>query len=154
MNPPLTNIPSYARFSREDSARPKTKPSSPIIRLLVIALFTLGGVKLKLSALDRDQDESLARMTLGSPLQIIFRIRESSVRNSITSRMCCSVSLSNVQSLHVQVNPPSSPAFWMRVLGHHQDLRHIKLSNGYMPDLLVASLLSIHPRDHTESQGG
>ena len=42
----------------------------------------------------------------------------------------------------------------MRVLGHHQDLRHIKLSNGYMPDLPVASLLSIHPRDHTESQGG
>ncbi|KAF8138971.1 hypothetical protein EV363DRAFT_1523430 [Boletus edulis] len=46
--------------------------------------------------------------------------------------------LSNVQNL-LTINPPFSPAFWRRMLGHLQDVRYIKLTSGNMPDLSVLS---------------
>ena len=59
--------------------------------------------------------------------------------------------LANFQSVHVRY-PPLSTAFWKHVLGQPQDLRYLKLTRGYMPDL--ASVLSFTTRDHTENQDG
>lgn len=72
-------------------------------------------------------------------------------RDRITSDMCCSVPFTNVQTVHV-LNPPFSSAIWKNALGRLQNLRSIKLSDGYMPDL--APVLSLTPHEPTENQGG
>ena len=85
-------------------------------------------------------------------LQILLAFRQStSDRNRLISRICCSISLSNVRTLHV-FDPPFSLTFWTDVLGQLPYLQRIKLSHGTMPDL--ASVLSLTPRSSTENQDG
>ena len=67
------------------------------------------------------------------------------------SKICFSMPVTNVQSLHV-IGPPFCPAFWRMALGHLPGLRYIKLSRGYMPDL--ASVLSQTAQEPLENPSG
>lgn len=69
-------------------------------------------------------------------LQVVLD-RELSMVDRITSD---TPPLANFQSVHVRY-PLLSAAFWKHVLGQLQNLRYLKLSRGYMPDL--ASVLSL-----------
>ena len=69
----------------------------------------------------------------------------------IMSAICCSVPLTHVQSLHV-IAPPLSSDFWRKTLGHLEGLRHMKLSDGYMPESpmsLLAGLVGVPVGDAT-----
>lgn len=129
--------------------------SSPTIRSLVITACNSGkGVaKFTFSESERDCEfYSLDSIVWGGKvsLQLILALAATTTndRNLIISHICCAIPWSNVQSVHV-IDPPSSQAFWVHVLGHLQGLRYIKLSKGHMPNL--ASVLSVTPRDYTES---
>ncbi|KAF8559425.1 hypothetical protein OG21DRAFT_1562360 [Imleria badia] len=71
-------------------------------------------------------------------------------RDRIIFDLCCSVPSTNVQSVDV-IRPPLSSAFWRTMLGHFQNLRHLKLGHGDMPDL--ASILTLAHHDCTEKDG-
>ncbi|KAN0097009.1 hypothetical protein V8E55_001455 [Tylopilus felleus] len=72
-------------------------------------------------------------------------------RERVINDVCCSMPLTDVQSVHL-IDPPSFPAFWRQTLGTLQDLRYIKLSGGSMPDL--ASELSVIKQESMEGQSG
>jgi hypothetical protein len=61
-----------------------------------------------------------------------------------------SIPLTNVESVHV-INPPFPSAFWRKLFGHIHNLRYLKLSGGYMPDL--ASVLALAPHSYTKNEG-
>jgi hypothetical protein len=121
--------------------------SSPTIRSLVIESAMRREVKLTFSASERDRDSfdfiSESDWGCNIPLKIVVDSgpsRMTSDGDHIISDICCSIPLTNVQSLHV-IDPLFPPGFWRKMLGHLQDLRYLELSNGGMPDL--ASVLSV-----------
>ncbi|KAF8555389.1 hypothetical protein OG21DRAFT_913560 [Imleria badia] len=133
--------------------------SSPKIRSLVIASEPstqwrwTRGTNLAFSASERECHSFISPSSMmwgcNLPLQIHLEfgtLTTTSDRDRIISHICCPIPFPNVRSVHV-LNPPSSSAFWMHVLGHLQDLQYIKLVTGDMPDL--ASVLSVTPRDYT-----
>jgi len=90
------------------------------------------------------------------PLQVVVYYDESMTTSDQAhiSDICCSIPLTNVQTLHA-IHAPFSSTFWRKTLGHLEDLRYLKLSFGNMPDLAsVLSVTSLTPRDHTENKGG
>ena len=56
-------------------------------------------------------------------------------RDHIVSDICCAIPSAHVQTLQV-INPPLSPDFWRKTLGHLRGLRYVKLSDGCVPDLV------------------
>jgi hypothetical protein len=60
-------------------------------------------------------------------------------RFDILYSVCRSILLTNIQSIHL-VPPPLSLDFWRDMLGRLPNIRHIKLSLGYMPDIACALL--------------
>ncbi|KAF8138939.1 hypothetical protein EV363DRAFT_1315243 [Boletus edulis] len=115
--------------------------SSLTIHTLVISFLDFGWATLAFSTLEGDCDFLISASCLewdcDIPLQIIL---PPGVLASDISDICCSIPLTNVQSVHV-VNPPFSSRFWREILEHLEDLRYLKLSDGCMPDL--ASMLSV-----------
>lgn len=91
------------------------------------------------------------------PLQVILNLHRWSPSghdydltiHTAISGVCCSLPLTNVQSLHV-IDPSSASAFWSKILGHLQGLRYLKLTEGWLPDL--ATVLSAAHDDDTEDQ--
>ncbi|KAF8441646.1 hypothetical protein L210DRAFT_3537785 [Boletus edulis BED1] len=71
----------------------------------------------------------------------------------IISNICCSMSLSNVQSLFI-IRSPFSPAFWRRMLEYFQDVRCIRLHAGNAPDLSVLSLTDLTTDEGVQNQDG
>ncbi|KAF8559422.1 hypothetical protein OG21DRAFT_1480767 [Imleria badia] len=87
------------------------------------------------------------------PLQIAIRFGQSITLNDkdrVISDICCSVPLIDVHRVHA-IRPPFSSALWRKILGHLQDLRYLKLSEGGMPDL--ASILSLPSHGYPENEG-
>ena len=132
--------------------------SSPTIRSLFIEFDQWGKVKLAFSECDCDSFGSLSCRDWGSniPLKMIVDLGliTMAIDGDIISDICCSIPLTNVQTLHV-VEPLFSPAFWRKTLGHLQDLRYIELSDGNMPDLAsVLSVTDLTAHEGMENQGG
>ena len=124
--------------------------SNPSVRSLVLELG--GTLRLILSASECDYESYVSEnytLTADSerniPLQIDLRQFDLD-KEHIISDIYCSMALTNVQNLHVR-GPPTSLVFWKRILGHFQDLRHLKISVGDMPKL--ASILSLALDDST-----
>ena len=69
-----------------------------------------------------------------------------------TSDICCSISLNNVQSVDVE-DPPTSTAFWRKMLERLPNLRRIRLRQGHMPDLVSVLSCTTHD-DEGEVLGG
>ena len=143
------------RYGMESQDR---APSFLTIRSLVIEYSgtEYEWAKLSFRTLERDCDScpSVPCMEWGCTIrfQILLAFRQPSIhRNRLISRICCSMPLSHVRSVHV-LNPPFSLAFWTDVLGRLRNLRYIKLSNGIMPNLASALSLTLH--DFTENQDG
>ena len=65
--------------------------------------------------------------------------------------VCCCIPLIHVQTFHV-VNPPFSPDFWRKILGHLHGLRRLRPSDGYMPDLI--SPLTLTTDESVRTPGG
>ncbi|KAF8555377.1 hypothetical protein OG21DRAFT_1496328 [Imleria badia] len=131
--------------------------SGPTVRSLGIE-HDLGKAILTFSAAERDCGSftslSYTEWRCNIPLQLVLYLDQSPTMrgnwNHIVRDICCSVPLSNVQSLHAR-DIPYPLGFWMHVLAHLPDLRYIKLVNGHIPEL--ASVLSITLRDCMENQG-
>ena len=152
---PLSSLLAH-RFNMSDNrASPK-----PTIHSLVVDLWW-GSETLAFSASDRDCDFTASTLPLGwdcnIPLQIIVQFGQSMVtgniwrdRDFVMSKICSSIPLTDVQSLHV-INPPFSSAFWRKILGLLPNLRYLKLSQGCMPDL--APVLFLTPHDYMENGG-
>ena len=140
----------------KDQARP-----SPTIRSLVAEFAAWGEVKLTFSGSARDCDSfsSISPWHWGCniPLKIIVDSGPSMMTGNgdhIISGICCSIPLTDVQSLHV-IDPLFPPVFWRKMLGHLPDLRYIKLSDGNMPDLAsVLSVPDLTAHEGVENQGG
>lgn len=89
---------------------------------------------------------------LNVPMQLTVRFNESKTKTKkvdIISDICCCMPLTNVRRVHI-VTPPFPSSFWSKTLGHLSDVRYLKLSQGYMPDL--APVLSLVPYVYTENQ--
>ncbi|KAI9574311.1 hypothetical protein HD554DRAFT_2165803 [Boletus coccyginus] len=137
-------------------------PSSLTIRSLVVDLMQ-EMVGLTCSTSDRDcrsyLDMSQTEWESHSniPFQIIVYYSQSMTKRDkdyITSDICCSIPWTNVQTVHA-LNPPFSSTFWNKTLGHFQELKHLRLSCGNMPDLAPAlSATDLTPHGHTEDEGG
>ncbi|KAN0097114.1 hypothetical protein V8E55_001560 [Tylopilus felleus] len=133
-------------------------PSIPTIRSLVIAYSEspLGCVELSFRTSECDVNScicaSCPNWSRGIPLQISLAHRQPiSDRMHFLNRICYSMPLSHVQSVHV-LDPPLSVASWKEALGRLPSLRHLKLSEGFMPNL--ASILSLPPHNFTENKDG
>ena len=133
-------------------------PSSSIIRSFAIDVGRkMMNLWLAFSALERDcvfdahvPDEE---WDCNIPLTLMVGFGESMTtdreeRIMIMGDICCSILLTNVQSVHV-INPPFCSVFWKKLLGHVPNLRYLKLSSGDMPEL--PSVLSVTPRDGAEN---
>ncbi|KAF8559918.1 hypothetical protein OG21DRAFT_1492356 [Imleria badia] len=70
----------------------------------------------------------------------------------IISNILFALPLAQVQSVHV-LRPPFSPAFWRKSLAHLQDLRYIKLSNGFVPDLASVLYSTAHGDANQDATG-
>ena len=76
----------------------------------------------------------------------------------IMSDICCSLPLTNVQSLHV-IQPEFASVIWTKILGCLDGLRYMKLSDACMPDLSILSstaaenLNGQRSRDHGATPG-
>ena len=129
-------------------------PSNPKIRSLIAEHTRWGNGKLRFSGSDRDCDYYPSDHEWGCNVPLKFMIRFNHPmpddRDRIITDICCSLPLTNVQSLNV-IDPPFSSAFLTKTFGHLHDLRYLKLSRGEMPDL--ASILSLTPHGYKESQG-
>ena len=89
-------------------------------------------------------------------LEIAIRLNQTMMEENgdrITSDIVCASPRTNVQNIHV-THPPFSSHFWRRVLGHFQSLRHMKLRDGYMPDLSILACTDISAREDAENWVG
>ncbi|KAF8433056.1 hypothetical protein L210DRAFT_427098 [Boletus edulis BED1] len=128
--------------------------SSPTILSLVIHV-TYGSreVKLTFSESKIDCMDSVNQLWIPNSLLRINLVLEENDANRIIGDICCSMPLSNVQNLLV-INPPFSPAFWRRMLGHIQEVRYIKLTSGNMPDLSVLSHTDLTALENEQNRVG
>ena len=154
-----SSLDDYARFStlaKRLNMFEEQAPSMPTIRSLGIATLSPSRSTILLfGAAERDYFAGMTFLNSDRniPLRISIPSSRSITRNnweSIICGICCSLPLTNIQSLHV-VSPQFSSGFWRKILGHLQDLRHFKLSEGDMPD--VASLLSCSPHSDNADRG-
>ncbi|KAI9573745.1 hypothetical protein HD554DRAFT_548001 [Boletus coccyginus] len=136
-------------------------PLGLTIRSLVIQRRE-GGVALAFSASDRDCNSYPPISQTGwesrdIPLQISAYYGESMTTSNqarIISDICCSIPLTDVQTVHA-IHAPFSSAFWRKTLGHLQDLRYLRLSLGNMPDLAsVLSVTNLTPHGLTGDRDG
>ena len=122
-------------------------PSSSTIRSLVIVYSPSEYTRLIFYTSEHYCDSCpfapCSRLDCMAPLEILLAFR-------LLCRICCSMPLSNVQSVHV-FHPPFSSSFWTDFLGHLQGLRHLKLSYGCMPDLASVLRVSPPPEDSAET---
>ncbi|KAF8555400.1 hypothetical protein OG21DRAFT_1496349 [Imleria badia] len=131
-------------------------PFIPTIRSLVFNIWS-GAMALTFSALEHDDfafSVPPSKWGCGIPLQTRLNFDESmpaSITDRIISDVCCSLPLTNVETVRV-IEPPVSSTFWRKILGHLPNLRYLKLSEGRMPDL--ASVLSLTHHGDTEKEGG
>ncbi|KAF8555402.1 hypothetical protein OG21DRAFT_1496351 [Imleria badia] len=125
------------------------EPAIQTIRSLVFYIWagSSESAVLNCSALERDTlAYSISPLEWGCaiPLQIRFnfgKLMPVSITDRIISSICCSLPLTNVETIHA-VKPPVSLAFWRKIFGHLPNLHYLKLSEGRMPDL--ASILSLY----------
>ena len=68
----------------------------------------------------------------------------------ILGDICRAIPLMNVQTLHVAY-PPSSPAFWRKMLGHLHDVRYLKLSHDRVPNLVPVLRVSPSTQEGEEN---
>ncbi|KAG6373827.1 hypothetical protein JVT61DRAFT_5974 [Boletus reticuloceps] len=119
--------------------------------------------RLTFSTLERDCDDfyptSHQDWDCGIPLKIRIRLNSSPTHGNgdrILSDISSFVPLTNVQSVHV-VTPQFSPAsnFWRNMSKYLPDVRYIKLSDGFMPNLeSTLSVTDLTAHEGAESQGG
>ncbi|KAF8138982.1 hypothetical protein EV363DRAFT_1315461 [Boletus edulis] len=127
--------------------------SSTILSLDIVIFKGLTAATLTFSPSERDfNDESDEAWDSNIPLRINVDLSEND-GDRIISNICCSMSLSNVRSLRV-IQPPFSPGFWRRMLGHLQDIRYIELHGANMPDLSVLSLADLTTDEGARNQDG
>ncbi|KAF8555540.1 hypothetical protein OG21DRAFT_1602811 [Imleria badia] len=134
-------------LARRSSMSEDRALSSTPVRSLVVD-FVDGGATVTFSASERNCDSfnymPLVESDCNIPLKIIVHF----------GRPMTSIDIWNDRdstSVHV-TNSPSSLYFWRNMLEHLPNLRYLKLSEGFMPDL--ASALSFTPGDYTENQAG
>ena len=91
------------------------------------------------------------------PLRITLMVKDDDVRevvadiNHIICNICCSLQLTNIQSLPITELCQFSLDFWRKILEHLHGLQYMKLSCGCMLDL---SLLSLVAHKSNENPGG
>ncbi|KAF8555348.1 hypothetical protein OG21DRAFT_1496310 [Imleria badia] len=135
--------------------------SSPIIRSLTID-FSYGEATLTFSASERNFDSTFSIVSCNSqywgcniPLKIKLHWHPSwtgSDADHIIGNIVFALPLTHVQSVHV-LRPPFSPAIWRRMLAHLKDLRYIKLSDGFVPDLASALYFTAHVDANQDATG-
>ncbi|KAN0097120.1 hypothetical protein V8E55_001566 [Tylopilus felleus] len=145
------------RYGTSKSQNQAPGLSVPTIRSLVIACSEppLGSTDLSFHTSERDVNSwisaSCSLWGHGIPLRISLAYRQSiNDRMHLLNRVYCSMPLSHIQSVHV-INPPLPVAFWTEILGCLPDLRHLKISEGFMPKIIPILSLSPH---NTASQDG
>ena len=145
------------RYGTSESRDQAPGLSVPTFRSLIIAYSESpqGSTDLSFRTSERDVDSCISASRSnwghGIPLQISLAYRQSiNGRMHLLNQICCSMPLSHIQSVHV-INPPSSVAFWTDTLGCLPVLRHLKLSDGFMPE--IASILSLSPHDTADQDG-
>ncbi|KAF8138883.1 hypothetical protein EV363DRAFT_1315063 [Boletus edulis] len=144
------------RFSTAQDRAPYT----PTIRSLTIASYygweRVGIAFTTSECKPRFVGEMLKFVSDGTiPLQINFNFKfrdwmTRSDRERITSNICCSLPLSNVERACF-CDPPLSQTFWTDILSHLQGLRYLTLSEGHMPS--ISSILAVAPDDRVEEGG-
>ena len=128
------------RFSIPD------RPSCPIFLSLLIDAGD--AARLKFSSLEHgyyvlNPVKENSHLRLNIHLDIAFGSKDKgeergettkSDKHRIMSNICCSLPLTDIQTLHV-TKPEFPSAIWNEILGHLGRLRYMKLSDGWMPDL-------------------
>ena len=145
------------RYGTSESRDQAPGLSIPTIRSLIIAdsESPLGCTALSFRASERDVNScicaSCSNWGRGIPLQISLANRQHiNDEKHLLNRICCSMPLSHIQSVHV-IKPPLPVAFWTDILGCLPHLRYLKLSEGFMPE--IASILSLSPHNTADQDG-
>ena len=123
------------------------RSSGPIFRSLVLDANVYPNMTF---GLDPDLHPSGAEVGSNIPLKISFEETEDRITDEtdyllwndvhhIMRDICCSLPLTNVQSLHI-ISPDFSPNLCKDILGRLDALRYMKLSCDPMPDLSLLSL--------------
>ncbi|KAF8549858.1 hypothetical protein OG21DRAFT_537565 [Imleria badia] len=136
--------------------------SIPTVRSLTIDVAQ-GGATFTFSTTERHRDNFGPEVSqlrkywdYDVPLKINLHLGQSwSRRNEshIINNFFWTMPLTRVQCFRV-ISPPSSLVFWRKTLTRFQDLRHIELNDGNMPDLASVLSLTAHEDEETQDATG
>ena len=154
---PGSTVGDYAPMSSFLARQFNQRSSGPIFRSLYLNACFVGSLFLSLAY----ESPLLEKVGCNIPLRIFLGgvqdedTEEMELSRSdaqrIMSDICCSLPLTNIQSLHV-LHPWELPSnIWKGMLGRMDSLRYMQLSYGLLPDL---SLLFLATRESDKNPGG